>query len=139
MDPPAPSQSSSSSSDPSTLSPAIAKPQLKKRQKVPLGPGCSALDWARYSRAPAQLSSQQRDFRGRISLEELASHNTIEDAWTAINGRVFNISPYLKFHPGGADILMTAAGKDGTKLFSYYHSWVNAESLLSSFYVGTLG
>jgi cytochrome b involved in lipid metabolism len=45
-------------------------------------------------------------------------HNTPEDAWSVFNGRVYNITPYLPFHPGGADEMMRVAGRDGTKLFS---------------------
>lgn len=33
-------------------------------------------------------------------------------------GRVYNISPYLKFHPGSASELMRGAGKDCTDLFN---------------------
>lgn len=47
-----------------------------------------------------------------------AQHNTTEDAWSAFNGRVYNITPYLDFHPGGVKELMRCAGRDGTKLFS---------------------
>jgi cytochrome b involved in lipid metabolism len=36
------------------------------------------------------------------------------------NGKVYNITPYLPFHPGGEDELMRVAGRDGTKLFSAY-------------------
>ena len=36
------------------------------------------------------------------------------------------MTPYLRFHPGGADTLLEAAGKDGTALFNTYHAWVNA-------------
>ena len=32
-------------------------------------------------------------------------------------GKVYNISPYMKFHPGGMDDLVKAAGKDSTILF----------------------
>jgi cytochrome b involved in lipid metabolism len=31
---------------------------------------------------------------------------------------VYNITPYIPFHPGGEDELMRVAGRDGTKLFS---------------------
>lgn len=51
---------------------------------------------------------------GRITMDELAQHNTKEDCWQAYGGKVYNVTPYLKFHPGGIPQLMKAAGKDGT-------------------------
>ena len=32
-------------------------------------------------------------------------------------GKVYNLTPYMKFHPGGVDELMRGAGKDCTILF----------------------
>jgi len=52
--------------------------------------------------------------------------------------QVYNITPYLHYHPGGADILMKAAGKDGTSLFNKYHPWVNAHALLEKCLIGLL-
>jgi hypothetical protein len=48
-------------------------------------------------------------------------HNKKEDAWTAINGKVYNFTPYLPYHPGGEKELMRVAGRDGTKLFCEIH------------------
>ena len=61
-----------------------------------------------------------------------------KDAWMALNGKVYNISPYADFHPGGKGELMRGAGRDGTKLFGEYHPWVNYETMLSSCLIGLL-
>jgi cytochrome b involved in lipid metabolism len=53
----------------------------------------------------------------RIPPSVLKTHNKKDDAWTAINGKVYNVTPYLSFHPGGQKQLMRVAGRDGTKLF----------------------
>jgi hypothetical protein len=53
----------------------------------------------------------------RITPSILKQHNKRDDAWSAFNGKVYNITPYLPFHPGGEKELMRVAGRDGTKLF----------------------
>jgi cytochrome b involved in lipid metabolism len=73
-----------------------------------------------------------------ISREELAEHNTKFDCWTALNGKVYNITQYIDYHPGGVPKLMLGAGKDCTALFNRYHAWVNYESMLSKCLVGVL-
>ena len=51
---------------------------------------------------------------------------------------MYNLTPYLKFHPGGESILMKVAGRDGTALFNKFHAWVNADFLLAKCQVGLL-
>ena len=60
------------------------------------------------------------------------------DAWTVLGGRVYNISPYLPFHPGGEPELLRGAGRDGTRLFGEVHPWVNYEGMLAACMVGIL-
>ncbi|KAJ2958969.1 hypothetical protein NQZ79_g5527 [Umbelopsis isabellina] len=138
---------------------AAATPQPKRRQKVILEPGHSPLDWAR-------LKSSGKNLRGvaelkRYTLDEVREHRTQEDAWTILNGKVYNMSAYVKFHPGGKYNLealqtrrricssliggipgikdiMRIAGRDGTKLFMMTHSWVNYEFMLDACLVGFL-
>jgi cytochrome-b5 reductase len=71
-------------------------------------------------------------------MEEVKAHKSRDDAWMVLSGRVYNITPYMPFHPGGADILMAAAGKDGTALFQRYHPWVNGHALLESCLLGSV-
>ena len=56
-----------------------------------------------------------------VTKEELSRHNTESDAWMAIRGKVYNISKYLDYHPGGVPILMPEAGTDATLLFDKHH------------------
>ena len=52
--------------------------------------------------------------------------------------QVYNIAPYIKFHPGGVDWILKGAGRDSTVLFNKYHAWVNADMLLQSCLLGRL-
>ena len=45
-------------------------------------------------------------------------HDKPNDCWTVYNGKVYDITRYQDFHPGGRDKLFLGAGKDCTKLFN---------------------
>ncbi|KAM3145638.1 hypothetical protein pb186bvf_002184 [Paramecium bursaria] len=73
-----------------------------------------------------------------ITPQELAQHSSPQDAWIAINSKVYDVTYYLDKHPGGRDKLLQGVGQDGTPLFMHYHPWVNAHYLLEQFQVGFL-
>jgi cytochrome b involved in lipid metabolism len=73
-----------------------------------------------------------------VSIDEVRAHNTLVDGWSVINGVVYNMTPYVRFHPGGAQILKSTMGKDATRLFHKYHSWVNVHALMDRCVVGVL-
>lgn len=52
--------------------------------------------------------------------------------------QVYNVTPYLKFHPGGLDWIMKGAGLDATFLFNKYHAWVNSDFMLEKCVLGYL-
>ncbi|KAJ7455317.1 cytochrome b5 [Mycena galericulata] len=110
--------------------------QSKKREMVALAPGHSPLDWAALKASGADLRGV--DNLMRIPPSVLKQHRSKGDAWAAFNGKVYNITPYLPFHPGGERELMRAAGRDGTQLFAATHAWVNADYMLDSCLVGFL-
>lgn len=130
----------------SPLIPQITRPQTAKsskpkpgsgRKKGGLEPGHSLMDWIRLTKSGKDLSSTKGKMIA-VSPEELAKHNTETDCWIAFRGLVYNVTPYMEFHPGGADELMRAAGTDGTQLFDEVHQWVNLENMMSSTLVGKL-
>ncbi|TAQ91100.1 hypothetical protein B7494_g513 [Chlorociboria aeruginascens] len=130
------SNSSSSLSLPPTHSSKPAKP----RQKVELTPGHSPLDWARLTSSPdANLRGVPAStpyLRVPPSLLRQYMGRKGNDAWTVLGGKVYNITPYMAYHPGGAPELMKAAGRDGTRLFGEIHPWVNYEGMLEGCLIG---
>jgi salicylate hydroxylase len=63
----------------------------------------------------------------RVTREEVAQHNTKDDCWVIISGKVYDITEWAPHHPGGAGIARMYAGKDATAEFGDYHS---AEAVL---------
>lgn len=56
----------------------------------------------------------------------------------ALGGKVYNITNYLEFHPGGKSILTANSGQDATAIFNRYHRWVNYERILDACFIGFL-
>ncbi|CAI5929169.1 unnamed protein product [Closterium sp. NIES-64] len=101
--------------------------------------GLSQMSWRKASAAAANdIARYRMQHQGAIRMSEVKRHKREDDAWTVVRGRVYNITPYLDFHPGGKAILMKGAGKDCTALFNKYHAWVNAEFLLDQCFLGML-
>ncbi|KAK0724710.1 hypothetical protein B0H67DRAFT_641216 [Lasiosphaeris hirsuta] len=121
---------------PPTHSSKPKKPSLQ----VALAPGHSPLDWARLSGGPgADLRGLPRDapyLRVTPTMLRYYTGRKGKDAWMALGGRVYNITPYIPFHPGGEPELLRGAGRDGTTLFGEVHPWVNYEGMLSACLVG---
>ncbi|XP_065857659.1 cytochrome b5 domain-containing protein RLF [Euphorbia lathyris] len=109
------------------------------RAKVPFEKGYSQMDWLKLTRTHPDLAGLkgQSNMR-RISMNEVKQHNVEGSMWTVLKGRVYNLSPYMRFHPGGVDMLMKAVAKDCTSLFNKYHAWVNEDFLLEKCLVGIL-
>uniref|UniRef100_A0A674H6P4 Cytochrome b5 reductase 4 n=1 Tax=Taeniopygia guttata TaxID=59729 RepID=A0A674H6P4_TAEGU len=95
------------------------------------------MDWIRLTKSGKDLTG----LKGRlieVTEDELSKHNRKEDCWICIRGFVYNVTPYMEYHPGGEDELMKAAGTDGTDLFDQVHRWVNYESMLKECLVGRM-
>ncbi|WWC88941.1 uncharacterized protein L201_003856 [Kwoniella dendrophila CBS 6074] len=66
-----------------------------------------------------------------ITMEEVARHDLAQDAWVVVEGKVFDVSNFHKYHPGGSQIIVANAGKDVTELFKPVHPPKTLENNLS--------
>lgn len=76
----------------------------------------------------------------RISLDDVARHNTPDNCWMAINGQVYDVTGYLPEHPSRPSIILQWCGREAseayrTKTKERPHS-PNADRLLSDYWIG---
>lgn len=57
----------------------------------------------------------------RISEDELSKHNSADDLWVSLKGKVYDLTEFANKHPGGPGIILAYAGKDATRAFEPYH------------------
>lgn len=62
------------------------------------------------------------DMTTEFTLAEVAQHSTQESCYTAVDGKVYDVTSFIPNHPGGVQRIMQVCGKDGTELFMGKHS-----------------
>ena len=111
-------------------------PQAGKRSsaKSRVRPGFNLMSWNQL-----RLDDVRRGQHLRlIDMEEVRQHRTAGDAWSVFRGRVYDVSAYFPYHPGGEQVLLSVMGKDCTTLFEQHHRWVHGAALLEKCLLGVL-
>jgi nitrate reductase (NAD(P)H) len=83
--------------------------------------------------APAQEAAKavvmvKDGLKHNITIDELRKHDKEDAPWFVVNGEVYDGTPFLKEHPGGAQSIFSAAGLDSSdefmaiRKFSYTHT-----------------
>lgn len=74
-----------------------------------------------------------------FTLADIAPHKSRSDCWTAIEGKVYNITPFIPKHPAG-NVILRACGIDGTNLFGEMtpRTQEQADAILQQYYIGNL-
>uniref|UniRef100_A0A3P9P5Y7 Fatty acid desaturase 2 n=1 Tax=Poecilia reticulata TaxID=8081 RepID=A0A3P9P5Y7_POERE len=58
---------------------------------------------------------------GVYTWEEVQKHRNRNDQWLVVNRKVYNISQWVKRHPGGSRVIGHFAGEDATEVFAAFH------------------
>ena len=74
-----------------------------------------------------------------LSFAEVKKHNSKQDCWSIVNGKVYKLTSYVAKHPGGSGVISNICGKDGTNAFANQHgSSSKPNNTLDSFLLGSL-
>ncbi|MED6194935.1 hypothetical protein PIB30_033251 [Stylosanthes scabra] len=71
-----------------------------------------------------------------VTFEDVANHNHKNDCWLIINGKVYDVTPFLDDHPGGDEVLLTSTGKDATIDFEDVGHSDSAVEMMQKYLVG---
>ncbi|CAF1335639.1 unnamed protein product [Didymodactylos carnosus] len=76
--------------------------------------------------------------RKEYTLKEVSNHYRENDCWMIIRDIVYDLTNFIKEHPGGHDIMMEYAGSDATMAFTDKPHSKHASRLLQKYIVGEL-
>lgn len=73
------------------------------------------------------------------TMEQVKANNTATKCWSAIDGKVYDLTNWISSHPGGAGAITSLCGTDGTSSFKGQHGGSGQpQSRLSGYLLGPL-
>jgi len=74
----------------------------------------------------------------KYSLKEVAEHKDKTSTWLIIHDKIYDVTKFLEEHPGGEEVLLEQAGKDGTEHFEDVGHSTDARTMMKEYLVGEL-
>ena len=85
-----------------------------------------------------ETSSNGNGSKKMISMSEVEKHDSEDDCWIVVEGKVYNVSKFLDEHPGGPGVITEVAGTDATEPYVHIHSYTHMTHVLSLSMCGTV-
>ena len=54
------------------------------------------------------------------TIMEISTHNKLDDCWIYVGNNVYNVTTFVKKHPGGLKSIMKYAGKDCSIHYNFH-------------------
>ncbi|CAH9112702.1 unnamed protein product [Cuscuta epithymum] len=73
-----------------------------------------------------------------ITFDDLKKHGSREDLWISIQGKVYDVTEWIKKHPGGDVSILNLAGQDCTDAFIAFHpstAWKYLDAYFTGYYL----
>ena len=88
---------------------------------------------------PQATSTPATTTKVSYTLAQVALAKTSAKCWTAINGKVYNLTSWIGKHPGGESAILQLCGKDGSAAFNAQPGGqAKPENILAGYFIGTL-
>lgn len=73
-----------------------------------------------------------------LTASEVLKHSQPDDLWMIVFGKVYDATPLLAIHPGGAEVLIDCGGVDATDAFVDVGHSQDAVDMLEPYQVGVI-
>ncbi|MCX6457567.1 MAG: hypothetical protein NTU55_00745 [Actinobacteria bacterium] len=74
-----------------------------------------------------------------FTLADVAKRNTAAECWAVVSNTVYNLTPYINSHPGGAKNITNLCGADATQAFTNQHGGQSRpNNTLAGFEIGII-
>lgn len=67
----------------------------------------------------------------KVSFQEVVKHNSRDDCYVILYNKVYDMTEFIPYHPGGQQVIINYAGKDATAVFDPIHAPGTIEKHLS--------
>ncbi len=89
--------------------------------------------------APTPVPEPAKTQEALYTMAKVKQNDSAASCWSAINGNVYNLTQWIKSHPGGASAITGLCGTDGTASFNARHrGQASPTSTLAGYLLGPL-
>ena len=113
------------------------KPEARPQQQLPAAPPTAAPAPAAAAPPAATAAVPGARSGATFTMAEVARHNSEQDCWIVVSGKVYDTTKFNKLHPGGGSSIFINAGTDTTEEFEAIHS-KKAWGMLDEWLIGDL-
>ena len=71
-------------------------------------------------------------------MKEVASHCHVDSCWMIISDKVYDLTEFIEYHPGGYEIMLEYGGTDATNAFIEKPHTIDAINMLEKYLIGEL-
>ncbi len=85
-----------------------------------------------------QSTEKQSTKLKQYTLKEVASHCHVESCWMVVLDKVYDLTDFIEYHPGGYEIMLEYGGSDATNAFIEKPHTIEATDMLEKYLIGEL-